>query len=847
MKHIYLSIFIALFSGKLFAQTATVSGRAHTADGTALSHVTIRVAGTALTAISDEQGAYALHQVPFGRHKLLITSLEIEPAERELVVNKASHTLHLRLQRKDETAIDEVLIHGQTEKRKMEVGGFAVAVIETKEASLRNLTTNELLDRAVGVRVRQNGGVGSQVEYNLNGMSGSTIGLFLDGIELSTYGQSFNLNNIPPAMIERIEVYKGVLPSHLTGDYVGGAINVVLKKDVSRNNVTLATSYGSFNTFNADLGATARHKKSGLSGRFSGLYTKTDNSFTTWGRSTTYVNEWGQITRPYRARRFNDAYESLGGRFEVGFTDTKWADQFFLGYNVSSNYNEIPHGVTMATPYVGRYNKTNADVFSLNYAKRDLLTEGLSLTINAVQSNRGTYLQDTVGFVYNWDNTVRTRPTSVVDYDENGAPKFVRDEQGNIVYRDPAQTIPDTVYKQIHVPMETLQGGQQGEKVMTQIDRRIINARTNLAYMVASGHRISVNHKYESTNRDDNDLLNPINKNLVTKSIIGKHIVSMNYEAQTFNNKLKTNIMGKYTSNKTDQTKPQIENINGTNTIVVFDTTTFRSNFGYGATVSYNVLPQLYVISSMENSYIMPNEIQLYGDPEVNILPNLHLIPEKNINYNAGVRWGMVDFGQSKISVYANLFWRNGFDKITQEVVDEAEIQEEADADIQTTRYVNLGKTQAVGYEAEIIYIYNNRLNASFNFSKFENLSKAMTADGQATPYYGFQIPNEPFFTINANVQYRFDNLIQKKSVLNAYYNFGFVEEYYVVWGQPEWSLTPKQFVHDMGASYRFPSGKLVASLDVKNVLNTEVYDNFAIQKPGRGIYFKLNYTIGRF
>jgi len=25
------------------------------------------------------------------------------------------------------------------------------------------------------------------------------------------------------------------------------------------------------------------------------------------------------------------------------------------------------------------------------------------------------------------------------------------------------------------------------------------------------------------------------------------------------------------------------------------------------------------------------------------------------------------------------------------------------------------------------------------------------------------------------------------------------------------------------------------------------VYDNFAIQKPGRGIYFKLNYTIGKF
>ena len=154
-----------------------------------------------------------------------------------------------------------VSIKGKSKKQKAETSGFAVAIIETKEASLRNLTTNELLDRSVGVRVRQNGGIGSNVEYNLNGMSGSTIGIFIDGIEASTYGSSFNLNNIPPAMIERIEVYKGVLPSHLTGDYVGGAINVVLKKNVSKNTATAAVSYGSFNTFQADLGASYRDKK----------------------------------------------------------------------------------------------------------------------------------------------------------------------------------------------------------------------------------------------------------------------------------------------------------------------------------------------------------------------------------------------------------------------------------------------------------------------------------------------------------------------------------------------------------------------------------------------------------
>lgn len=709
-------------------------------------------------------------------------------------------------------ALKNVTIQGKPKKQKIETSGFAVAIIETKEASLRNLTTNELLDRSVGVRVRQNGGIGSNVEYNLNGMSGSAIGIFIDGIEISTFGSSFNLNNIPPSMIERIEVYKGILPSHLTGDYVGGAINVVLKKDVSKNSATAAVSYGSFQTFQSDLGVTLRDKKTGLSFRGSAFYTYTDNSFETWGRSTTFVNHLQQITRPYRAKRFNNTYKAAGGRFEAGFTNTKWADQFFIGYNGSSNYTEIPHGITMAVPYVGRFNETKAHALLLNYTKKNFLAQNLALNVNAVRSERSTYLQDTISYAYNWDGTIR----EVIEFGER-------------------------------VPLRT-NGGQQGPKTITNTDRKITNARSNLGYLIANGHRISLNHKYEATNRKDQDLLNPTLRDLATKSLVTKNIVSLNYEAENFNRKLTTNILGKYTSNRTNQTKFDIATTDGVNSIVKSKSTTSNYNFGYGATASYQVIEKLFVIGSTENSYIMPTENQLFGAPEINILSNLELEPEKNINYNLGFRWGPIDFKKHKISFYANAFWRNGFNKITQQAVDVSEIEEESDADIQTTRYVNLGKTQSRGFEAEIIYVYNNKLNASVNFSKFNNVFK-LERDNNGLPhtFFGQQVPNEPFLTANANIQYRLNNIFQKKSILNLYYNTGYVGEYYVVWGQPEWSLTPSQFTHDLGISYGFPSKKLIASIDVKNIMNAEIYDNFSIQKPGRGIYFKLNYTFSKF
>ncbi|NIJ43691.1 outer membrane receptor protein involved in Fe transport [Wenyingzhuangia heitensis] len=784
-------------------------------NGEPLMGATILVDDNKYATVANDKGEYFIHDISEGKHIVQASYLGFSPEKKEIFVSKDIRSqkinCHFSLKESSES-LQKVNLVGKTKKTKIETEGFAVNVIETKEASLRNLTTNELLDRSVGVRIRQNGGLGSSVEYNLNGMSGSAVGIFLDGLEISTYGQSFNLNNIPTSMIERIEVYKGVLPSHLTGDYAGGAINVVLKKDVSQNSINLASSYGSFNTSQSDIGVMLRDKNTGLAFRGSAFYTYTDNSYETWGESTTYVNYLGQIIKPYRAKRFNNTYKALGGRFEVGFTDKKWADQFFIGYNGSSNYREIPHGVTMAVPYVGRFSEAEAHVLLLNYSKNDFLTKNLSLKVNAARSYRSTYLQDTIGIAYNWD----------------GKPREIIQEGERVI-------------------LETLNGGQQGEKTITNTDRKITNMRSNLGYMITDGHRVSLNHKFEATDRNNEDLLNSTITEYATTSTISQNIVSVNYEAETFNKKLLTNLLGKHTYNHTSKTEYGIETTDGINSIEKTDTTSSNSNFGYGATLSYNVIPNLYVITSTEKAYVSPTDNQLYGAPEQNILENTQLKPEYNINYNLGFRLKTLQFNKHKISVYANLFWRNGHDKIKQEAVDASLIEEETEADIEVTRYVNLGETQAKGYEAEITYIYNNRLNTSFNFSKFNNVFKQeFDENGNPHSLYNFQVPNEPFFTINANIQYRFNNLFQKKSILNTYYTMGYVGEYYTVWGQPDWSKTPSQLSHDIGLSYRFPSKKLVASLDVKNIFNAELYDNFRIQKPGRGIYFKLNYTINK-
>lgn len=804
LKYFFTIISIWALCGVKAQEFSSLTGRLTQKNGSAASHITISVEGTNLGAVTDHKGRYEIKNVPYGRIYLVITAIDINTHRQEVNVDSPTKSVNIVVTGKSETNIEEVAVERKTVKKDMETSGFAVAVIETKEASLRNLTTNELLDRAVGVRVRQNGGIGSQIEYNLNGMSGSAVGIFLDGTPISTFGQSFNLNNIPPAMIERIEVYKGVLPSHLTGDYVGGAINVIMRKDASANNITAAVSYGSFNTFQSDVAALYRNQKSGFTTRLSGAYIYTDNSYEMWGKFAMMTDAQQRLTRYNRFKRFNNTYKSISGRFEFGFTDVKWADQFFVGYNISDTYQDIPHGITMAQPYVGRFNEYQAHVFSLNYIKNNFLLDGLALNVNAVYSKRSTYLQDTARTMYNWDGN----PMTII---RNG----------------------------VVVPLVRPVGrGQQGAAVITNIDRDIINSRTNLSYMVAQGHRLSVNHNLNSTRRQDEDLLNPSapmnsqNQRNTTTNIFG-----FNYEAQTLNNKLKTNVLAKYTINQ--------NHYDNAGTI----TTLTNRNPGYGFTASYNVIPKLYVIASMENSFISPRDEQIFGSPETNIVENLELKPERNVNYNAGFRYEALSDEKNRLSLYASAFWRNGYDKIAAEAVDSVIVGRESDANIQTTRFINIGRTQSRGFEAEVTYVYANRLNLLVNLSRFNTLMKTeFDENGNPHRFFNRQLPNEPYFMVNGSVQYRLDNLIQKKSTVNLFYNTGYVAPFTTVWFDSEdWFRTPTQFYHDLGASYRTPNGKLIVSLDVKNITNGEVYDNFGVQKPGRGYYLKLNYMLNNF
>lgn len=176
-----------------------------------------------------------------------------------------------------EQTISEAVISVRKKQHERKEQGFSVNVVETQTAQYQQLQTTELLNRSVGVKIRQSGGMGTENAIYINGLSGNSIRLFIDGIPARNYGRSFSITSIPPSLIERIEVYKGTLPSELAEDALGGGINVVLKKDIQQR-LSTSYSFGSFDTHQWDLNG-AYLFSSGIGTQVSAYYHCTDNNY----------------------------------------------------------------------------------------------------------------------------------------------------------------------------------------------------------------------------------------------------------------------------------------------------------------------------------------------------------------------------------------------------------------------------------------------------------------------------------------------------------------------------------------------------------------------------------------
>lgn len=111
-----------------------------------------------------------------------------------------------------------------------------VNIVRPDEFKGEQKSLPDLLLTVPGVHVREVNGKGQYTTVTMRGSTAAQVGIFIDGVLANLGGDTaVDLSTIPVKNVERIEVYRGYIPSRFGGTFMGGVINIVTKKPETTN------------------------------------------------------------------------------------------------------------------------------------------------------------------------------------------------------------------------------------------------------------------------------------------------------------------------------------------------------------------------------------------------------------------------------------------------------------------------------------------------------------------------------------------------------------------------------------------------------------------------------------
>lgn len=306
----------------------SLRGRVSTPDQEAVSFASIAVKGGRTGCVADATGAYELN-LSQGRYTLIISSVGYKKQYLEVELDDTPRELNITLQ-PDARLLGSVEVVARGVARLRGTAYNAVS-IDSRELLSSNKTLGEALSRAPGVKVRETGGVGSDMNVSLDGFSGRHVKVFVDGVPQEGAGRAFGLNNIPVSYAERIEVYRGVVPVDFGADAIGGVINIVTSRKHRPWYVDASYSFGSYQTHRSTL-SVGRTERSGLTYELSAYQNYSKNNYWVDTPVEDLVQGFIDTSRPEHVRRFHDTYHNEALTGKVGLVRQSWADRLLLPY-----------------------------------------------------------------------------------------------------------------------------------------------------------------------------------------------------------------------------------------------------------------------------------------------------------------------------------------------------------------------------------------------------------------------------------------------------------------------------------------------------------------------------------
>ena len=771
-----------------------ISGKIISAeDRSAIDFADIYLKETTYGCITDENGTFRM-EAPQGTYTLAVAAIGYETYEMAITLSGRDTTLRTIALKPARNQLDEVVVMSER-KSHVRQSAFNAVDLSVKEMHNSSKSLGEALSQLPGLKLRESGGVGSDAQLTLDGFSGKHVKVFIDGVPQEGAGTALDINNLPVNFAERIEVYKGVVPVGFGSDALGGVINIVTKKRRHGWSLDASYSYGSFNTHKSYVNF-SHTLRNGLAYEINAFQNYSDNNY--W--IDNYITEFGDDgisentdrSKIYHVRRFNDRFhnEAVIGKF--GVTGKSWADRLMLGFNYSHFYKEIQTGVYQYIVFGQKHRKGHSLVPSLEYSKRNLLTEGLDVMLNANFNHNTTMNIDTSSFKYNW--------------------------------------LGDRKYT-----------GSRGEQ--SYQDNRSLNTNFNATftaeYRLKKAHTFTLNHvssTFRRTTRSKVDGSQQLSDFSIPK-VTRKNITGLSYRLMP-SRKWSVTAFGKYYNQY--NRGPVSQSSDGVGNYVEMSRTT--NAFGYGAAGTWFIIKGLQVKLSYEKAYRLPTTDELFGDEDLEA-GKTDLKPENSNNVNLNLGYSR-HFGEHYVNAEGTLIFRDTKDYIQRGL--------STVSGMSYGFYENHGRVRTQGYNISARYGWSRWLSIGGTFSNINVRDHERYVAGntlQESETYGQRMPNQPYMFASFDATFTWHNLFADGNTLTVAYDGYYQHAFPLYWehfGDPaSKSVVPDQLSHNLSISYSLQNGRYNISLECRNFTNEKLYDNFSLQKAGRAFYAKVRVFFG--
>ena len=599
-------IMVTCFSNSIWAENidADIVGTVYDIkNNSPLPAATVYIEELEKGVITDTEGVFRITGVPDGTYTLKVQYLGYNPTEKTVRTDKGARSNDIGL-KPENLSLSEVIISEKSQARILREQAMPISVISMQQLQGTVSDVQSILAKTVGVTIRATGGLGSTSRLSVRGLEGKRIGFFIDETPMADQSDFVDLNDIPVDMIDRIEIYKGVVPAKFGGSAMGGAVNIVIK-EYPEHYMDASYMRESYNTNRFQTVLKKNDRKLGLVYGIGGGYTYADNDYT---MESPYI-------KGLNIHRDHDAYQKImvGGSVKAY---KWWFDEVELEPVYVNTYHEI-QGIETDIRYA--HSKSQGYLLNLKLVKDDFLVEGLDFDMSTALA----YTQ------YNMIDTARSY------YDWNG---------------------------QAHATPSVYGGEIIGNRYATDSDNRKFTLLNKLyiEYLINKRHSVIFNSLIQTADGRPSDELKikSLGKQVDFDSRMRSWVVGLTYDYRSLDQRFLSSLTGRYYWYGMDT---QYENLYVT--VPVEDISLRKTSAGFSEAIRYRITPGLMAKLSGGYDVRIPSENELLGDGST-IAPSEQLMPERNLSFNAGLLYDLTGIHPTNLQIELNGYYMHVDDMI---------------------------------------------------------------------------------------------------------------------------------------------------------------------------------------